>query len=136
MPKITLVAIALTILALIQLIYFSTLVGRARGKYNIKAPAVTGHEMFERYYRVQMNSIEQIVLFLPALWIASALANLAYYWIALIGVVYLIGRQIYQISYVAEPSKRSLGYALTAVPVLILIISDLIGVVMGWMHAS
>jgi glutathione S-transferase len=136
MPRITLVAIDITILALIQLIYFGILVGRARGKYKIEAPAVTGNELFERYYRVQMNSIEQFILFLPALWIASALAAVAYYWIALIGAVYLIGRQIYQISYVAEPSKRSLGYALTALPVVALIIIDLVGVVRAWMVAT
>ncbi|HWW19515.1 MAG TPA: MAPEG family protein [Steroidobacteraceae bacterium] len=132
MPKITLVAITITILTLIQLMYFGALVGNARGKYQIKAPAVTGNEMFERYYRVQLNSIEQIILFLPALWIANALAPVAYYWIALIGAVYLIGRMVYQISYVAEPSKRSFGFALTSIPVLALLVIDLIGLVRGW----
>jgi glutathione S-transferase len=136
MPKITFVTMSITILTLIQLIYFGALVGRARGKYKIQAPAVSGNEMFERYYRVQMNSIEQIILFLPALWIANALAPVAYYWIALIGAVYLIGRMIYQISYVAEPSKRSLGYALTAIPVLALLVIDVIGVIRGALAAG
>jgi uncharacterized MAPEG superfamily protein len=132
MPAITLVAITITILALLQMMYFQILVGRARGKYKIQAPAVSGNEIFERYYRVQMNSIEQIIMFLPALWIASVLASVPYYWIALLGVLYLIGRAIYQVTYVASPDKRSAGFALSALPVLALLIIDLVGVIMRW----
>jgi glutathione S-transferase len=61
----------IAVLAIIQLIFFGVLVGRARGLYGIKAPAVSGHEMFERAYRVQMNTLELMVVFLPALFIAS-----------------------------------------------------------------
>lgn len=136
MTRLTLVAMTITILALIQLIYFGALVGYARGKYEVKAPAVSGNEIFERYYRVQMNSIEQILQFLPALWIASTLALVAYYWIALLGGIYLVGRLIYQRSYVAEPGSRSLGFNMTALPVVALIIIDVVGIVQGWMHSS
>jgi glutathione S-transferase len=133
MPTITLVAITITILVLVQMLFFGMLVGRARQKYQIKAPAVTGNEIFERYFRVQMNSTEQLILFLPALWIASAFAFVAYYWIALIGAVYLIGRMIYQRSYVADPVKRSAGFGMTALPVMALLVIDLIGVIVRWM---
>jgi hypothetical protein len=134
MTTTTLVATTITLLALVQLLFFGMLVGNARTKYQIKAPAVSGNEIFERYFRVQMNTIEQLLLFLPALWIASAYAFVAYYWIALIGVVYLIGRMIYQRSYVADPAKRSAGFGMTALPVLALLVIDLVGVVIRWVR--
>jgi glutathione S-transferase len=132
MPENILVAITVTILALLQFVVFGVLVGRARGLYGVHAPAVTGHDVFERYFRVQMNTLEQLVLLLPALWIAAVYAFLAYYWLALIGALYLIGRTLYQRGYVADPKKRSLGYALSAMPVLVLIVIDLIGVIIRW----
>jgi glutathione S-transferase len=74
------------------------------------------------------------VLLLPALWIAAVYAFLAYYWIALIGALYLIGRTLYQRGYVADPKKRGLGYGLSALPVLLLIVIDLIGVIVRWIR--
>jgi len=136
MPKITLVALTITILALIQFFFFLQLVGMARQRYNIKAPAVTGNDVFERYFRVQMNTLEQLILFLPALWIAAIYAFVAYYWIALIGALYLIGRLIYQRSYVADPSKRSIGFGLSALPVVALLIIDLVGVIILWVRSA
>lgn len=115
----------ITVLALLQFIYFGILVGRARGRFGIKAPAMTGNEIFERYVRVQMNTLEQLVVFLPAIWIASV--YVAAYWLALLGAVYLVGRFVYLRAYVAEPSKRSLGFSLTSVPMLLLLLIDLIG---------
>jgi glutathione S-transferase len=115
----------ITLLALLQFIYFGVLVGRARDRFGVKAPAVAGNEIFERYFRVQMNTLEQLVVFLPALWLATA--YVAAYWVALLGVVYLIGRFLYLRAYVAEPSKRSIGFTLTGVPILVLLLIDLIG---------
>jgi glutathione S-transferase len=135
MPIITLVAISLTILALLQFIYFGMLVGRARGLYGIKAPAMSGNEVFERYFRVQMNTLEQLILLLPALWIASAFSFIPYYWIALLGVIYLIGRFIYLRGYVADPAKRSMGFALSSLPILALILIDIVGVIRAWIKS-
>jgi glutathione S-transferase len=115
----------ITLLALLQFIYFGVLVGRARDRFGVKAPAVAGNEIFERYFRVQMNTLEQLVVFLPALWLATA--YVAAYWVALLGVVYLMGRFLYLRAYVAEPSKRSIGFTLTSVPILVLLLIDLIG---------
>ena len=98
------------VLAIIQLVFFGLLVGRARGRYGVKAPAVSGHEMFERAYRVQMNTLELMVAFLPALFIASRYWPQAY--IAGAGAVYLVGRLIYWRSYTAAPASRGLGFAL------------------------
>jgi len=135
MPENTLVAITITVLALLQFVVFGILVGRARGLYNVQAPAVTGNEVFERYFRVQMNTLEQLVLLLPALWIAAVYAFVAYYWIALIGALYLIGRTLYLRGYVADPKKRGPGYAMSALPVMVLIVIDLIGVIIHWIRA-
>ena len=116
-----------TLLAVIQLLVFGFLVGKARMQYGIKAPATTGNEMFERYFRVQMNTLETLVVFLPALWIA------ALYWspplMAAIGVVYLIGRQLYLAAYVRDPARRSAGYSLSFLPVAVLALAGLVGAV-------
>ena len=113
------------VLAIIQYCLFGVLVGRARGKYGIQAPATSGHELFERLFRVQMNTLEQLVAFLPALLIASA------YWpnavIAGIGVVYLIGRFLYWRLYISAPAKRGAGFLLTVLPTFVLLIASLLG---------
>ena len=116
-----------SLLALLAYFWMSLQVGRARGKTGIKAPAMTGNEVFERYVRVQANTLELLILFLPALWLAAA--HVAALWLALLGALYLIGRFIYQRAYVAEPSKRSLGFGLSALPILALLLIDLVGAV-------
>ena len=115
-------------LALLQYLAFGALVGQARGTYGVKAPAVTGSEPFERIYRVQMNTLELLVALLPALYAA------AHYWpssyVAGAGAVYLVGRIIYRQAYVTDPAKRGLGFALTALPTLLLIAAGLVGAAM------
>lgn len=123
-----------TLVAVGQFFVFGMLVGRARQRYNVAAPATTGNEMFERYYRVQMNTLETMVVFLPALWVA------AQYWrqeiVASIGAVYLIGRFLYLRGYVAEPRRRGLGYGLSVLPTFALVVLALIGVVRAWLAAG
>lgn len=113
------------LLALLQYFVFSALVGRARGRYGVQAPAVTGHEMFERAYRVQMNTLELLVMLLPALYVAAR------YWsptlVAAVGAVYLVGRLLYQRSYMAEPRGRGAGFVLSALPCLLLVGAGLLG---------
>lgn len=119
----------IALLAVIQLIFFSVLVGRARIRYGVKAPAVTGHEMFERAYRVQMNSMELMVAFLPSLYIAAK------YWpqpyVAIAGAIYLVGRFVYWRSYTAAPASRALGFGLSMLPILALIIAALAAIIRG-----
>ncbi len=114
------------LLAVLQYIVFGFLVGRARGKYGVVAPAVSGNAMFERHLRVQMNTLEQLVAFLPALWIA------AQYWsnalVAGIGAVYLLGRLLYWRAYIADPGKRGPGFLLTLAATSTLLVLGLIGV--------
>jgi glutathione S-transferase len=125
MPYVELVAI----LAVIQYLAFLMLTGRARGQSGLKAPAMTGHDGFERMYRVQMNTLETLVAFLPALFLAGR------YWpeyvVAGLGAVYLIGRMVYWRSYVNNPSTRSLGFALSFFPTVALVLLTVIGIVMA-----
>ena len=113
-----------TVIALIEFLWFCVLVGKARAKYGISAPAITGNEMFERYFRVQMYTLEQLIMFLPTLWIFAHYISPV--WAAAAGVVFIIGRAIYCISYVRDPKSRSLGFGLTALPTLALMVGILI----------
>lgn len=116
------------IIAVMQFTVFGALVGKARGTYNIEAPAVTGHPVFERYYRVHMNTLESLVLFLPAIFLfATYVHALA---AAGLGLVYLIGRQLYFSAYVKDPKTRSLGFMLTILPSAILALGALVGAVL------
>jgi glutathione S-transferase len=116
----------IALLAVLQYVFFSVLVGRARVAFGVKAPAVSGHDVFERAYRVQMNTLEQLVAFLPALFIAGKYWPVAF--VAAVGVIYLLGRIIYWRSYMAD-ANRGLGFALSALPTLTLLLAALIGAV-------
>ncbi len=115
-----------TLLAVIQFFCFAFFVGKARVKYGIRAPAVSGSVEFERYFRVQQNTLETLIMFLPALWIAAHYWSTT--WMALIGAVYLVGRVLYFFSYVRDPTRRTLGYALSIGPVGILVVMGLLGI--------
>jgi len=117
-----------TALALLQFVYFGIQVGRARARFGVKAPAITGNEQFERYFRVQQNTLETIVVFLPSLYLFSRYFNPL--WAAGLGVIYLIGRQLYAAAYVKDPAKREVGYGLTVLPILALLVGGLIGTVL------
>lgn len=114
-------------LALAQFLFFCFAVGKARGTYKVSAPATTGNEMFERYFRVQMNTLELLVIFLPSIVLAAQYFGA--YIAAALGVIYLIGRMIYFVSYVKNPKSRSLGYGLSALPVLVLLAGAIIGAI-------
>jgi glutathione S-transferase len=115
------------IAAIVQLIAFSVLVGRARRDYALPAPATSGHPLFERYYRVQMNTVETLIAFLPGLWLAAK------YWpphyVASVGTVYLIGRVVYLRGYVRDPKDRHVGYMLSSAPTMVLLLAALIGAI-------
>ena len=115
------------LLSVVQLIVFVVLVGRARGRYGVAAPATSGHPVFERYYRVQMNTVESLIVFLPALWLAARYWSPKY--AAILGVIYLAGRMLYLFAYVSDPKKRSLGYSLSMVPTMALVIAALVGAI-------
>jgi len=99
---------AVTLLALLLYFAVTANVGRARGKYGIKAPAVTGSKHFERAYRVQMNTLERMAFFLPSLWLYALL--LSDRGAALSGLIWLVGRAMYAVAYTRDPSSRGPGY--------------------------
>jgi uncharacterized MAPEG superfamily protein len=117
-----------TALALLQYIYFAVLVGQARGKFGVNGPAVTGHPVFERYFRVQMNTLELLVAFLPGLWLFAQYVSPV--WAAVLGAVYIVGRFVYLRAYVADPAKRGLGFGLSMLPTLALLLGGLVGAVL------
>jgi glutathione S-transferase len=121
-----------TVLAVLQFIAFGFQVGGARAKYGVKAPATTGNEIFERLFRIQQNTLELLVAFIPGVYLFSRYFNP--WWAAALGVVYLVGRQIYSAAYARDPGKRSLGYGMSFLPVAALLIGGLIGAVWQAVH--
>jgi glutathione S-transferase len=116
-----------TALALLQFMVFGFKVAKARGRYGVAAPAVAGNPTFERYFRVQQNTLEQLIVFLPALYLFSRYYSPLV--AAALGVIYLIGREIYAMTYVKDPKKREAGFLLTVLPVAVLIFGALFGAV-------
>ena len=120
--------VIITILALAQFVLFGIQVGSMRGKHGIKAPAVTGHPEFERMFRIQQNSMEQLVVFVPALWIFAHLVNPLGG--AGMGLVFIIGRFIYRASYLKDPDARGMGFTITFVPTAVMLVWSLVVAVM------
>jgi glutathione S-transferase len=125
----------IVVLALIEYIAFAVQVGNARVKYNIKAPATSGHPIFERHLRVQQNTLEQLIIFLPAIFSFSYIAE-SLGWpgneiAAILGVIFLIGRAVYARAYVRDPAARSLGFLLTFFPSGIMLAGTLIGILIS-----
>jgi hypothetical protein len=116
-----------TALALLQFLWFGFRVGGARERFGIKAPATIGHETFERQYRVQMNTLEMMVTFVPGLYLFSNYFNPKI--AAGLGVLYLVGRAMYALAYVKEPQKRGPGFFLSFLPTVVLIVGGLVGAI-------
>ncbi len=115
-------------LALFEYFIFGALTGQARGKYGVEAPAVTGHPEFERRLRVQQNTLEQLMIFIPSLLIFG------YYWsegvAAGLGALFIVGRLVYYRGYVADPGKRGTGFAIGFLAQVILLFGSIAGAVM------
>jgi uncharacterized MAPEG superfamily protein len=123
--------VAIVVLAsLIQYTVFGALVGKARMTYKVEAPAVSGDPIFERYYRVHMNTLESLVLFLPSIFVFATYVRTDI--AAALGVVFIIGRQMYLRSYVKDPKSRGAGYMLTFLPSTILALGGMTGAIMSY----
>ena len=116
-----------TLLLLFQYFTFMMLCGMARGKGDIQAPATSGDEMFERALRVQMNTIEQLIIALPAMWLC------AMYYRPLVaaglGLVFFLGRILYRAGYMKDPAKRGPGMIIGVLANVGLMLTALWGVV-------
>lgn len=119
--------VIVTFLALAQYVLFGVQVGGMRGKHGIKAPAQSGHEEFERMNRVHLNTLEQLVVFIPALWMQAYYANPLYG--AIVGLVYIVGRFVYRAEYLKDPDSRGKGFTLSFVPSVTLLIWALVAAI-------
>lgn len=117
----------ITLLNIVLLLWVGALVGRARVQYKVAAPATTGNPMFERAFRVQMNTIENTVIFLPALWLA-ALGG-ATTLIAMAGLIWIAGRIVYAVAYLKDPAKRGPGYLVSILAFAVLLLDAAVGIV-------
>jgi glutathione S-transferase len=131
-----------TLLSLALFFWMGADVARARVRFGVPAPAVTGHPEFERYFRVQANTLEGIVLFLPCLWVFALTidglraSDLGDKIAAALGLVWIIGRVIYMRSYVRDPASRGLGFGVQALASMLLLIGSLIAIVWGLVKAG
>jgi glutathione S-transferase len=117
-------------IALLQVFFFAFQVGKKREEHGISAPAISGHPDFERAFRVHQNSVEQMVLFVPGLWLFGYYvdARIA----AGIGVLFIIARQIYRGAYMGDPKNRGKGFGLGALCMVVLLLGGMIGAGMAY----
>lgn len=120
-----------TIAALGYTFILSGLVGAARAKAGVDAPAMTGQPDFDRAFRIHMNTIEQLVLFIPVLWLATSVVGDV--WAAEIGVVWVVGRVIYAAGYRKDAEKRGPGFLITLLPTAVLTVITLWGIGQAFM---
>jgi glutathione S-transferase len=123
------------LLALIEYMVFGFLVGGARARYRISAPATSGHPDFERTFRVHYNTLEMLVVFIPAIWLFGMYLNPR--WGAIIGVVFVVGRALYAVGYIRAPEKREVGAMLSFAALAALLVGAVFGVVRAlWLVAA
>ncbi|WP_316173256.1 MAPEG family protein [Bradyrhizobium sp. SZCCHNRI1073] len=121
-----------TVLAIMLYFYMGVRVAQARARFGVKAPAVTGNLDFERTYRVQVNTLEWMPIFLPALWLFAIYVSdpIA----ALIGLVWIAGRVMYMVSYAKAAEKRGPGFGVQALAASVLLAGALIAILWRMLH--
>ncbi len=132
----TLLSAAVTVLAILFVFYTGLNVAQMRGRHKIVAPAVTGNPEFERAYRVQVNTLEQFVMFLPLLWLATSFFEPLAWLPAAFGLVWIIGRFMYLQGYMAAAEKRGTGFMITSLATAGLLVLSIIGIVQAWMAVT
>jgi len=115
----------ITTLALLEYVFFIARTGQARRGAGLKAPAISGDETFERCFRVQQNTMEQLIIFIPAIYIFAVYVNAPV--AAGIGVVFIVGRLLYFKAYIADPSRRLIGFVMTMLPNVVLVLGGMVG---------
>ncbi len=122
-------AVIVIMVALIQYEYFATITGTSRSKHGVHPPKTTGNETWERLFRIQQNTLEQLIVFVPGVvafaWFVSPK------WVIVPGVAFIAGRQLYSWSYLKDPKGRGPGFAMTFLSNAALVIGSLIGAVMS-----
>jgi uncharacterized membrane protein YecN with MAPEG domain len=121
-----------TLLTLLLMFATVWMVGRARHRYGIKAPSISGDPAFERAWRVQMNTLENAVMFIPALWLAAQYADPL--WAGIAGLIWLAGRVWYAWGYAREASRRGPGYLVSMIAWAVLMVMAAGGIGMAIME--
>jgi uncharacterized membrane protein YecN with MAPEG domain len=117
-------------LALIEYSVFTMLCGRERGRCGVAAPSTSGDPTFERYFRVQQNSVEQLIIFVPAMFLFGHYVSAPIG--AGLGLVFILGRALFARGYYEEPPKRAAGFGLSLLSNLVLLLGGLIGAVVAY----
>jgi len=118
-------ATLIVLLALLQYVFFTGRVGMSRGKYSVNAPACDGDENWNRLFRVQQNTMEQLIVFIPATYaFAFYLSEL---WVLVPGLIFLLGRFLYSMEYIKDPKTRTPGMSLTLLANVVLVLGALFG---------
>jgi glutathione S-transferase len=116
-----------TLLDMVLYLIVSFRVGMARRKYKVAAPATDGPEKFLRIFRIQANTLEQLMQHLPLLWIAAFAMDDVF--AAALGLVWLFGRCLYAVRYEQKPGRRTKGFMIAMLANLLLLIGAMAGVV-------
>ena len=117
---------AVVLIAILQYVVLGMLVGIARGRFHVHAPATTGHPTFERLFRVHQNSLEMLIAFIPSVWLYGWWVSQS--WATALGLTFIAARIIYAIQYMRDPRTREIGAGLSFLVVMILVVGDLYGV--------
>src|ERR1700752_4851806 len=113
------------LLALLEYMVMGGLVGFARTKYRVAAPATTGHPDFERTNRVHVNTLENLIIFIPSVWIFATYVSAR--WAAALGLVFVVSRAVYPAGYFRAADKRHVGAGITELVEIVLVVGSLIG---------
>ena len=116
-----------TVLAVVFYFFIATRVGVARQKFGVKLPAIAGHPDFERVFRVHMNTLEWMPIFLPLLWLCAIFFSDGV--AALLGLVWIAGRVLYFTGYTKAVEKRRSGFFIQAMACVLLLLGVIAGIV-------
>jgi glutathione S-transferase len=116
-----------TLLAILFYFYTSFAVGQARNKFGLRAPATSGHPDFERLFRIQMNTLEWMPIYLPSLWLFAVYVN--DFAASAVGLLWILARILYFRGYAQAAENRGMGFGLQALAAGILFAGALIGII-------
>ena len=123
---------AVTLVSLLVYFWMGLRVGQGRSRFGVSAPATTGHPDFERLFRAHQNTLEWLPVYLASLWLFAFYVSEL--WAAILGLLWIVGRVIYGVSYAKAAEARSTGFMIQALAVAVLLFGALIGLIMLWVR--